>query len=103
MGDAKELGITPASAGTGTGGSVSLGKGAWDCDANREIPPEKEARPPARAARGAPACPRSWAAARGCPRRRLVCAAHAAGSGLTAAPLRRASARARGRRRCLRR
>lgn len=22
---------------------VSLGKGAWDCDANEEIPPEKEA------------------------------------------------------------
>ncbi len=22
--------------------AVSLGKGAWDCDANREIPPEKE-------------------------------------------------------------
>ena len=25
----------------GTGG-VSLGKGAWDCDRNCEIPPEKE-------------------------------------------------------------
>ena len=24
--------------------AVSLGKGAWDCDANREIPPEKEVR-----------------------------------------------------------
>ena len=23
---------------------VSLGKGAWDCDANEEIPPEKEVR-----------------------------------------------------------
>ena len=45
MSDAKELGITPATAGTGGGGgSVSLGKGAWDCDANREIPPEKEVR-----------------------------------------------------------
>ena len=43
MSDAKELGITPASAGTGTG-AVSLGKGAWDCDANREIPPDKEVR-----------------------------------------------------------
>ena len=45
MTDAKELGITPASAGTGTG-AVSLGKGAWDCDANREIPPDKEVRLP---------------------------------------------------------
>jgi len=44
MSDAKELGITPASAGTGTGGSVSLGKGAWCCDSNREIPPDKEVR-----------------------------------------------------------
>ena len=25
------------------GGAVSLGKGAWDCDTNTEIPPEKEA------------------------------------------------------------
>lgn len=25
------------------GGAVSLGKGAWDCDTNSEIPPEKEA------------------------------------------------------------
>ncbi|KAK9868786.1 hypothetical protein WJX84_008270 [Apatococcus fuscideae] len=25
------------------GGSVALGKGAWDCDKNVEIPPEKEA------------------------------------------------------------
>lgn len=25
------------------GASVSLGKGAWDCDTNTEIPPEKEA------------------------------------------------------------
>jgi hypothetical protein len=25
------------------GGGVSLGKGAWDCDTNTEIPPEKEA------------------------------------------------------------
>ncbi len=24
------------------GGGVSLGKGAWDCDNNCEIPPEKE-------------------------------------------------------------
>lgn len=23
---------------------MSLGKGAWDCDANKEIPPEKEVR-----------------------------------------------------------
>lgn len=27
----------------GGGGGVSLGKGAWDCDTNSEIPPEKEA------------------------------------------------------------
>lgn len=26
----------------GGGGGVSLGKGAWDCDTNSEIPPEKE-------------------------------------------------------------
>lgn len=26
----------------GGGGSVALGKGAWDCDKNCEIPPEKE-------------------------------------------------------------
>jgi hypothetical protein len=51
MSDAKELGIAPATAGTGGGAAVSLGKGAWDCDANREIPPEKEARPPARTPR----------------------------------------------------
>ncbi len=69
MSDAKELGIAPATAGTGGGAAVSLGKGAWDCDANREIPPEKEARPPrarparARAAalRGLGAVPRSSA------------------------------------------
>ena len=28
----------------GGGGGVSLGKGAWDCDTNTEIPPEKEVR-----------------------------------------------------------
>lgn len=27
----------------GGGGAVSLGKGAWDCDTNSPIPPEKEA------------------------------------------------------------
>ena len=27
----------------GGGAGVSLGKGAWDCDTNTEIPPEKEA------------------------------------------------------------
>ena len=27
-----------------TGGGVSLGKGAWDCDRNVEIPPEAEVR-----------------------------------------------------------
>ena len=30
--------------GSGEGG-VSLGKGAWDCDLNCEIPPEKEVTP----------------------------------------------------------
>ncbi|EFN54501.1 hypothetical protein CHLNCDRAFT_135209 [Chlorella variabilis] len=29
--------------GGGGGGGVSLGKGAWDCDTNTEIPPEREA------------------------------------------------------------
>lgn len=29
--------------GGGGGGGVSLGKGAWDCDTNSAIPPEKEA------------------------------------------------------------
>lgn len=29
--------------GGGGGGGVSLGKGAWDCDTNTPIPPEKEA------------------------------------------------------------
>lgn len=29
--------------GGGGGGGVSLGKGAWDCDTNSPIPPEKEA------------------------------------------------------------
>jgi hypothetical protein len=32
--------MAEAAAGTDTG--VSLGKGAWDCDNNCEIPPEKE-------------------------------------------------------------
>jgi hypothetical protein len=32
--------MAEAAAGTDTG--VSLGKGAWDCDKNCEIPPEKE-------------------------------------------------------------
>lgn len=27
------------------GGGISLGKGAWDCDNNCEIPPEKEVCP----------------------------------------------------------
>lgn len=31
-----------AEAAVGQDTGVSLGKGAWDCDANREIPPEKE-------------------------------------------------------------
>jgi len=36
---AAELGVVSE---TGKAGAVSLGKGAWDCDANKEIPPEKE-------------------------------------------------------------
>jgi hypothetical protein len=32
-----------------TGGGSNLGKGAWDCDTNKEIPPIKEARARARA------------------------------------------------------
>jgi len=28
----------------GGGGGISLGKGAWDCDRNVEIPPEAEVR-----------------------------------------------------------
>jgi hypothetical protein len=35
----------PTPGGDATGG-VSLGKGAWDCDNNCEIPPEKEVRCP---------------------------------------------------------
>ncbi len=30
-------------AGSGSGGNVSLGKGAWDCDFGRMIPADKEA------------------------------------------------------------
>ena len=46
MASMKDLEVSPATVG-GDGGntSVSLGKGAWDCDANCEITPEKEARP----------------------------------------------------------
>lgn len=38
-------------------GGAALGKGAWDCDNNRLIPPEKEVRllPPARQWPQAPA------------------------------------------------
>ena len=32
-------------AGSAGGGGVSLGKGAWDCDKNVEIPPEAEVSP----------------------------------------------------------
>lgn len=46
---------------------VSLGKGAWDCDANSEIPPEKEASCPAETLR--PSVLRSWTG---------HCSAHAA-------------------------
>ncbi|GHP10485.1 hypothetical protein PPROV_000921600 [Pycnococcus provasolii] len=33
----------PGGGGGGGGGEVSLGKGAWDCDKNEEIPPHLEA------------------------------------------------------------
>eukprot|EP00210_Caulerpa_lentillifera_P002979 g2844.t1 len=35
--------IVEGSTNAGAGGGVSLGKGAWDCDAKCVIPPEKEA------------------------------------------------------------
>ncbi|GMH39419.1 hypothetical protein BSKO_07317 [Bryopsis sp. KO-2023] len=38
-----EKALVESSGGGGGGGGVSLGKGAWDCDNNCEIPPEKEA------------------------------------------------------------
>ncbi|KAK9807613.1 hypothetical protein WJX72_004150 [[Myrmecia] bisecta] len=41
--DEKPIVEAPDAATPSGGGGVSLGKGAWDCDANREIPPEKEA------------------------------------------------------------
>lgn len=34
---------TPDAVAAGGGGGAGLGKGAWDCDKNEEIPPEKEA------------------------------------------------------------
>ena len=34
--------IASGTAAGGAGGGVSLGKGAWDCDHNVEIPPEAE-------------------------------------------------------------
>lgn len=40
---AKPAAPAAASGGGGGGGGVSLGKGAWDCDTNSEIPPEREA------------------------------------------------------------
>lgn len=42
-----------------TDSGVALGKGAWDCDARKAIPPEKEVRCAARAC----ACVRVWARA----------------------------------------
>ena len=42
--DSKEVAVADA-AGGGGGGGVSLGKGAWDCDRNTEIPPEAEVNP----------------------------------------------------------
>lgn len=41
--DDKALVAGEDAGGGGGGGGVSLGKGAWDCDTNTEIPPEKEA------------------------------------------------------------
>lgn len=40
-----EAAAAAAGAGGDAGGGVSLGKGAWDCDNNCEIPPEKEVWP----------------------------------------------------------
>ena len=40
--DSKAI-VAAGEEGGGGGGGVSLGKGAWDCAANVEIPPEKEA------------------------------------------------------------
>ena len=39
--DINDVVVTDTTAG-GSGGGVSLGKGAWDCDNNVEIPPEAE-------------------------------------------------------------
>ncbi len=39
--DNNEVVVTDTAAG-GNGGGVSLGKGAWDCDNDVEIPPEAE-------------------------------------------------------------
>ena len=39
--DSNDVVGTDTAAG-GSGGGVSLGKGAWDCDKNVEIPPEAE-------------------------------------------------------------
>ena len=40
MADAVEQGVIAAA----SAGGNSAGKGAWDCDTNKEIPPNKEAR-----------------------------------------------------------
>lgn len=43
MSKREEKAIVAGEEAGGGGGGVSLGKGAWDCDSNSEIPPEKEA------------------------------------------------------------
>lgn len=43
MSNKENKSIVAAGEDGGAGGGVSLGKGAWDCDTNSEIPPEKEA------------------------------------------------------------
>lgn len=45
MGQQKEgIDVVAAEPSAGGGGGVSLGKGAWDCDNNVEIPAETEVR-----------------------------------------------------------
>lgn len=45
MSKPEDKALVEAAAAESGGGGVSLGKGAWDCDTNTAIPPEKEVRP----------------------------------------------------------
>ena len=46
MSSTKDLEVSSATVGgDGSTTAVSLGKGAWDCEKNCEIMPDKEARP----------------------------------------------------------